>query len=70
MLDPFLGSGSTLVACEKTERLLVGVEISPGYVDIAIARWEGWSGGEAIHEETGHTFRELAKLRAGEVPDD
>ncbi len=69
ILDPFLGSGSTLIACEKTERLLVGLEISPRYLDVAIPRWERLSGSEAIHEQTGQTFRELAKRRAAEVPD-
>jgi DNA modification methylase len=66
ILDPFLGSGSTLIACEKANRVLAGIEISPRYVDVAISRWERWSGGEAIHEPTGRTFAELGKLRAGE----
>ena len=66
ILDPFLGSGSTLIACEKAHRLIAGLEVSPRYIDVAIARWERWSGGEAIHEPSGHTFAELAKQRAQE----
>jgi DNA modification methylase len=66
ILDPFLGSGSTLIACEKANRLLAGLEVSPRYIDVAVARWERWTGGEAIHEPTGKTFAELAKLRAAE----
>ena len=69
VLDPFLGSGSTLIACEKTDRRLVGIEISPRYVDVAITRWEQWTGGEATHEQTGHSFAELAERRAKEDPD-
>jgi DNA modification methylase len=69
VLDPFLGSGSTLIACEKTDRLLVGIEISPRYVDVAITRWEQWTGGEAVHKQTGHTFADLAERRAEEDPD-
>lgn len=37
--DPFMGSGSTLVACEQTKRMCYGMEIDPGYCDVAIARW-------------------------------
>jgi len=67
ILDPFLGSGSTLIACEKTNRILVGLEISPRYIDVAMARWERWSGREAICEATGQTFAELGKERREEA---
>jgi len=67
ILDPFLGSGSTLIACEKTNRILVGLEISPRYVDVAMARWEQWAGSEAIYEATGQTFAELATERREEA---
>lgn len=39
VLDPFLGSGSTLVACEKTNRMLYGIELDPKYVDVIVERW-------------------------------
>ncbi|HCT45121.1 MAG: DNA methylase N-4 [Phycisphaerae bacterium] len=61
VLDPFLGSGSTLIACEKTRRHCVGIELSPRYVDVAITRWQLWTGREAVHEATGRTFNQLAE---------
>ena len=47
VLDPFLGSGSSLIAAERTGRRLRGVEISREYVDVAIARWESFTGEKA-----------------------
>lgn len=66
VLDPFLGSGSTLIACEKTKRACAGIELSPRYVDVAIARWQQWTGQEAIHEASGKTHTELANVRSTE----
>lgn len=48
VLDLFLGSGSTLIACEKTKRKCYGMEIDPHYCDIIIARWEKFTGKTAI----------------------
>lgn len=45
--DPFLGSGSTLIACEKLGRACYGVEMSPGYVDVVVERWEAATGEKA-----------------------
>jgi len=56
VLDPFLGSGTTLVAAEETGRRCFGVEYDPAYVDLAIRRWIDHSGGTAIHAETGESF--------------
>ncbi len=47
VVDLFLGSGSTLIACEKTNRKCYGMEIDPGYCDVIIKRWEEYTGGEA-----------------------
>lgn len=58
VLDSFLGSGSTLIAAEKTQRVCYGIEVSPRYVDVAIARWQDWTGQEAVHAESGLTYRE------------
>jgi DNA modification methylase len=52
VLDPFLGSGSTLIACEQRSRRCVGVEIDPSYVDVAINRWEAFTGAKARKERT------------------
>jgi len=43
VLDPFLGSGSTLIACEQTGRTCYGMEIDPGYVDVIIERFENFT---------------------------
>jgi DNA modification methylase len=63
VLDPFLGSGTTLLASERTKRRGVGIEIEPRYVDLAIRRWQEMTGGLAVHVETGLTFVELAASR-------
>jgi DNA modification methylase len=65
VLDPFLGSGSTLMAAERTGRICKGVEIDPIYVDVAIRRWQRMTGDTAIHAETGAGFTEL-EMRATE----
>jgi len=63
--DPFLGSGTTLLAAERTRRRCVAVEIEPRYVDLAIRRWQPMTGGLAIHAETGATFDEMEAMVAG-----
>jgi len=45
--DPFLGSGSTLIACEQTNRICYGMELDPGYIDVIIQRWENYTGQKA-----------------------
>ena len=62
ILDPFLGSGSTLLAAERARRRCFGIEISPAYVDVAIRRWQEMTGQQAVHAETGKTFNERAAL--------
>ncbi|WP_170482811.1 DNA modification methylase [Ruegeria arenilitoris] len=68
VLDPFLGSGTTVLAAELSKRVCAGIEISPAYVDVAIGRWQKLTGLHAVHEETGLTFEELCKsrLKSGE----
>ena len=51
VLDLFLGSGSTLIACEKTGRHCYGMELSPQYVDVIIKRWQDFTGKKAIRED-------------------
>ena len=48
VLDLFLGSGSTLIACEKTNRICYGMEIDPKYTDVIIKRYEDYTGNKAI----------------------
>ena len=54
VLDLFLGSGSTLIACERTGRICYGMELDPLYVDIARMRWEAFTGDKAHREEGKH----------------
>jgi DNA modification methylase len=56
VFDPFMGSGSTLMAAEKNGRNAYGLELSPLYVDLIINRWQQFTGNQAIHAETGETF--------------
>jgi DNA modification methylase len=62
VLDAFLGSGSTLIAAEKTQRICHGIELSPRYVDVAITRWQQWTGKDAVHTETGLTYNDTKLL--------
>jgi DNA modification methylase len=63
VLDPFGGSGSTLIACEKTGRRGRMIEFDPKYVDTAVIRWQQFVGRDAILEGDGRTFREVAQER-------
>lgn len=56
VLDTFCGSGSTLLAAEKVGRCGRGIEIDPRYVDVAIRRWQAFTGKDAVHETGGATF--------------
>ena len=58
VIDPFLGTGTTIIACEKTKRKCYGIEIEPSYCDIAIERWEKFTGRTAMHEETGKSYND------------
>jgi len=59
VLDAFLGSGSTLIAAERVGRRCYGIEIDPLYVDTIVRRWESLTGRLAVHQSTGHSFKEL-----------
>lgn len=59
VLDSFLGSGTTLMAAERTGRICYGLELDPVYVDAAIRRWQAYTGGEAKHAVTGCSFDEM-----------
>jgi DNA methylase len=61
VLDGFLGSGTTLIAAERTGRRCYGLELDPGYVDTTIRRWQGLTGGSARHAATGRPFDDLAR---------
>jgi DNA modification methylase len=65
--DPFLGSGTSLIAAESVGRICYGIDIDPRYVDVAVQRWEQFTGKKAVLEGDGRTFAELAKARRREA---
>lgn len=67
VLDPFLGSGSTLIAAHNTGRICNGVELDPLYVDLIVRRFEEVTGLAASLLETGETFADLRERRGLDV---
>jgi DNA modification methylase len=63
VVDLYGGSGSTLIACEKTSRHCRMMEIDPAYCDVIIKRWQDFTGQEATLEGSGETFNALADKR-------
>lgn len=66
--EPFSGSGTTIIAAEMTGRSCHAIEISPAYVDVAVTRWQAFSGQTARLEETGETFAEVLARRHPDAP--
>jgi DNA modification methylase len=62
--DPFMGSGTTLIAAETTGRTCLGIELNPAYVDVAVERWQRFTGQVAVLEATGQCFDEVKAERA------
>ncbi len=63
--DPFLGSGTTLAAAELTERVCLGIELDPKYVDVVVLRWQTLAGEKATLDGDGRTFERLRADRMG-----
>jgi DNA modification methylase len=61
VLDAFLGSGTSLIAAERTGRHCYGLELDPAYVDTIIRRWQALTGGTAHHAASGRSFDDLAR---------
>ena len=65
VLDGFLGSGTTVIAAERTGRRCYGLELDPGYVDTIIRRWQKLTGIEAVHKASNCSFTKVASERRG-----
>ena len=61
--EPFCGSGTSLIAAESTGRHCLAMELDPAYVDVAVRRWETFTGEDAVLEGQGATFAEVAQER-------
>ena len=66
--EPFCGSGSSLIAAETTGRVCHAVELDPAYVDVALLRWQAFTGKEAVLEGDGRSFAALRADRAADQP--
>lgn len=63
VIDGFMGSGTTILAAERTKRVAAGIDIEPSYIDVAIRRWEAMTGLEATLADTSETFAEVSQRR-------
>ena len=74
VIDPFAGSGTTVIAAEKTGRTALAMELDQRFVDLIVRRFEAFTGIEVIHAKTGKTFAQIAEERraaaATRSPDD
>jgi DNA modification methylase len=61
--DPFLGSGTTIIAAEMTGRVCHAIELHPPYIDVSVLRWQNFTGEEATLEVTGETFSQTMAAR-------
>lgn len=62
--EPFSGSGTTIIAAEMTGRSCHAIELNPAYVDVAIERWQNFTGQDAVLESTGQTFKSMKETRS------
>jgi DNA modification methylase len=65
VLDPFCGSGTILIAAERTGRKARALEIDPSYVDVAVRRWQAYTGKSAVLSGSGETFETIEERRSG-----
>jgi DNA modification methylase len=68
VLDTFSGSGTTLLAAERVGRQARALEIDPRYIDVAIRRWQAFTGGDAVHADSGRTFEEMENRNRDGAP--
>jgi len=63
ILDPFGGSGTTLIACQKSGRQARLIELEPKYCDVIVRRWQQFSGESARHAVSGRSFNDQSAVR-------
>ena len=63
--EPFSGSGTTIIACEKEARIALAIELEPAYVDVAVTRWQDFTGKQAVLDGDGRSFEEIKSERVG-----
>jgi DNA modification methylase len=68
ILDTFSGSGTTIMAAERIGRRAYVMDVEPRYADVAVRRWQAFTGKDAVDAESGKTFDQLAE-RAGAAQD-
>ena len=66
-VEPFGGSGSTLMGAEKTGRICYTMELKPEYCDIIVKRWQDYTGKQATHAETGEPFAEVTNGKDSKI---
>ena len=64
--EPFSGSGTTIIACEKEARIALAIELEPAYVDVAVTRWQNFTDKQALLEGDGRSFNDVATERRKE----
>lgn len=64
VLDPFGGSGTTLIAAEKSGRIARSIELDPKYLDVIVRRWEAFTGEQATREADGMIFDQVNDAQA------
>ena len=67
ILDPFMGSGTTIIAAERTGRRGRGIEFDPAYVDVAIKRWQTYTGKVATLQMSGQSFEDVEEQRRHDI---
>ena len=64
VIDPFCGTGTSIIACEKNKRRCYGLELDPFYCDLSIKRWQEYANQEAILESSGQSYNEIVNERS------
>ena len=62
--EPFCGSGTSIIAAETCGRISLSMELDPAYVDVAVLRWQAFTGEDGVLEGDGRSFAEIAAERA------